>query len=146
MAVRPVLCALPENTGESIGRQVMDENQVCQAGQGIFGITDLLLQKARNLFFLKQRVEHQTWERLSDSAQNVLQNHTEPQVHSSNTTPCCKHAGFTIHTRISAAKVRSGDRGSVSGSQICTSSSGWLRVFMQLQKHRRSITLLFKQP
>lgn len=73
----------------------MDENQVCQAGQGIFGITDLLLQEARNLFLLKQRVEHQTWERLSDSTQNVLQNHTEPQVHSSNTTPCCKHAGFT---------------------------------------------------
>lgn len=63
---------LPENTGECVRSQVMYEHQVSEAGQRLFRITHLLLQKAWNLFSLRQRLVHKTGEGLSDSSEGVL--------------------------------------------------------------------------
>lgn len=41
-----------------------------------------------------------------------------------------------MDTRISVAKSLRGDTASVSGSLSCTSSRGWLRVFIQLQSRK----------
>lgn len=63
---------LPEHTGINVSGQVMDKDEVSQAGQRVFRITHLLLQKARNLFPPQQRQEHKAGEGLSDDHQGAL--------------------------------------------------------------------------
>lgn len=53
----------------------MNKDEVSQAGQRVFRITHLLLQKARNLFPPQQRQEHEAGERLSDDHQGGLHKH-----------------------------------------------------------------------
>lgn len=62
----------PENTGVKVNSQVMDEDEVSQAGQRVFRISHLLLQKAWNLFPPQQRQEHKAGEGLSDGHQGGL--------------------------------------------------------------------------
>lgn len=50
----------------------MYEHQVSEAGQRLFRITHLLLQKAWNGFSLQQGLVHKTGERLSNSTEGVL--------------------------------------------------------------------------
>lgn len=51
----------------------MDKHQVSQAGQRLFRVTHLLLQKACHLFSPQQRPEHKAGEGLSDGDEGVLQ-------------------------------------------------------------------------
>lgn len=56
----------------------MDKDQVSQAGQRVFRVAHLLLQKAWNLFPPQQRQEHEAGEGLSDEHQGGLRNkHTQ---------------------------------------------------------------------
>lgn len=75
-----IFTILPENTGECFCGQVMDEHQVSQAGQRLFRIPHLLLQKAWDLFSLQQRLVHKTGDGLSDSTEGGLYNRNRPSI------------------------------------------------------------------
>lgn len=59
----------------------MDKDEVSQAGQRVFRITHLLLQKAWNLFPPQQRQEHKAGKGLSDYHEGGLHmKHTQKRL------------------------------------------------------------------
>lgn len=59
----------------------MDKHQMSQAGQRLFRITYLLLEKAGNLLSLQKRLVHETAEGLPNRTEDVLQDTENHDYH-----------------------------------------------------------------